>query len=180
MNALAAAGHTRGRVSLANDSFSPASPRRVPRRLARRASNARSRVFSRSVETNARVTVSRASPGPRSLGRAPRGDGDTDNGAATTSSRRSASINLGTHSLENANGARTIDDDKKQRSRSDKWKKKCARPTEARRDNVCEFVRSSDARGRRPGGRTAGRARRPRWTWASAMRVVRLDRGREG
>ena len=91
-----------------------------------------------------------------------------------------ASINRRTHALENANGARTIDDDKKQRSRSDKWKKKCARPTEARRDNVCEFVRSSDARGRRPGGRTAGRARRPRWTWASAMRVVRLDRGREG
>lgn len=56
------------------------------------------------------------------------------------------------------------------------------RRARARRDetNVCEFVRSSDARGRRPGGRTAGRARRPRWTWASAMRVVRLDRGREG
>jgi len=150
---------------------SPASPR----------SNARSHVFSRGVETNARVTVSRASPGPRSLGRAPRGDGDTDTGAATTSSRRSASINLGTHALENANGARTIDDDKKTKVQIGQMEKtKCARPTEARRDNVCEFVRSSDARGRRPSGRSAGRARRPRWTWAIAMRVVRLDRGREG
>ena len=77
-----------------------------------------------------------------------------------------ASINRRTHALENANGARTIDDDKKQRSRSDKWKKKCARPTEARRDNVCEFVRSSDARGRRPSGRSAD------------GRVVRDGRGR--
>ena len=156
------------------------SPRRDASRLAS-LERAFARLLAKRRHERARHRLPRVpGPGPRSLGRAPRGDGDTDNGAATTSSRRSASINLGTHALENANGARTIDVDKKQRSRSDKWKKKCARPTEARRDNVCEFVRSSDARGRRPSGRSAGRARRPRWTWAIAMRVVRLDRGREG
>ena len=179
MKALAAAGHTRGRVSLANDSFSPASPRRVPPRLAR------TRVRASSRDASKRT---RASPSPARHRVHARSDVLLPEATATqTWARRRrrlgdppASINRRTHALENANGARTIDDDKKQRSRSDKWKKKCARPTEARRDNVCEFVRSSDARGRRPSGRSAGRARRPRWTWAIAMRVVRLDRGREG
>ena len=174
MNALAAAGHTRGRVSLANDSFSPASPRRVPPRLAR------TRVRTSSREASKRT---RASPSPARHRVHARSDVLLPEATATqTWARRRrrlgdppASINRRTHALENANGARTIDDDKKQSARD-------RRRARARRDetNVCEFVRSSDARGRRPGGRTAGRARRPRWTWASAMRVVRLDRGREG
>ena len=164
------------------------SPRRDASRLAS-LERAFARLLAKRRHERARHRLPRVpGPGPRSLGRAPRGDGDTDNGAATTSSRRSASINpilAHIHSKTRTDGARTIDDDKKQRSRSDKWKKQSARDrrrARARRDetNVCEFVRSSDARGRRPGGRTAGRARRPRWTWASAMRVVRLDRGREG
>jgi hypothetical protein len=182
MNALAAAGHTRGRVSLANDSFSLASARRVPPRLAR------TRVRTSSREASKRT---RASPSPARPRVHARSDVLPEATATQTTARRRRrlgdphrSILAHMHSKTRTVRARSMTI-KKQRSRSDKWKKQSARDrrrARARRDetNVCEFVRSSDARGRRPGGRTAGRARRPRWTWASAMRVVRLDRGREG
>ena len=65
------------------------------------------------------------------------------------------------HSKTRTDGARTIDDDKKQRSRSDKWKKtKCARPTprprEARRDERLQ-IRALVGRERATAGRKDGR-----------------------
>ena len=179
MNALAAAGHTRGRVSLANDSFSPASPRRVPRRLAR------TRVRASSREASRRTRASPSPTRPRVHARS-----DILPEATQTKARRRRrlgdphrSILAHIHSKTRTVHARSMTIKNKGPDRTNgKKSARDRRRARATRDetNVCEFVRSSDARGRRPDGRTAGRARRPRWTWASAMRVVRLDRGREG
>lgn len=185
MNALAAAGHTRGRVSLANDSFSLASPRRVPPRLAR------TRVRTSSREASKRT---RASPSPARPRVHARSDVLPEATATQTTARRRRRLGDPHRSIQSWHTctrkrertvrvrSMTIKNKGPDRTNGKKQSARDRRRARARRDetNVCEFVRSSDARGRRPGGRTAGRARRPRWTWASAMRVVRLDRGREG
>ena len=162
MNALAAAGHTRGRVSLANDSFSPTSPRRVPRRLAR------TRVRASSREASRRTRASPSPARPRVHARS-----DILPEATQTKARRRRrlgdphrSIFAHIHSKTPTVHARSMTIKNKGPDRTNgKKSARDRRRARAMRDetNVSEFVRLSDARGRRPDGRVVrdgrGRAR---------------------